>query len=45
MTNSDITAAYYGVNPVDKIYLGDELVWSSGNSEIPTDLTEEDATI
>ena len=27
MTNSDITAAYYGVNPVDKIYLGDELVW------------------
>lgn len=27
MTNSDITAAYYGVNPVSKIYLGDELVW------------------
>ena len=27
MTNSDITAAYYGVDPVNKIYLGDELVW------------------
>ena len=27
MTNSDITAAYYDVNPVSKIYLGSELVW------------------
>ena len=27
MTNSDITAAYYGVDPVNKIYMGDELVW------------------
>ena len=27
MTNSDITAAYYGVDPVSKIYLGGELVW------------------
>lgn len=27
MILNDITAAYYGVNPVDKIYLGDELVW------------------
>ena len=27
MTNSDITAAYYGVSPVSKIYMGSELVW------------------
>ena len=27
MTNNEIAAVYYGVSPVDKIYLGDELVW------------------
>ena len=27
MILNDITAAYYGVSPVDKIYLGAELVW------------------
>lgn len=27
MTNNEIAAVYYGVDPVNKIYLGDELVW------------------
>lgn len=27
MTNNEIAAVYYGVDQVDKIYLGDELVW------------------
>ena len=37
MTNSDITAVYCGVSPVDKIYLGSELVWPT-TPPLPTEI-------